>query len=59
MKKNVQHGNKAKIDPNKSVIPQYLTNTITPKKVQTGNVVPETVEENAYFAKEYVDENHK
>ncbi|MFZ2538105.1 MAG: hypothetical protein WAX04_04315 [Oscillospiraceae bacterium] len=59
MKNNMRNGNKAKIDPQKTVIPMYLTNTITPKKVQIGNVVPNTIDENADFSKQYVDENDK
>lgn len=55
----MRNGNKAKIDPQKTVIPMYLTNTITPKKVQIGNVVPNTIDENADFSKQYVDENDK
>ncbi len=59
MKNNIKDGNNTKIDPKKPVIPFYLTNTITPKKEQVGNVVPETIEENAYHAKKEVDDNHK
>lgn len=54
-----KHGNKAKITHKKSIIPENLTNTITPNKEQKGNVVPNTIEENAYYAKKFVDENHK
>lgn len=59
MKNIIKHGNNAKVDKNKSVVCENLTNTITPKKVQVGNVVPKTIKENADLAKEYVDENHK
>lgn len=59
MKKIIQHGNAAKIDPKKPVTPVYLTNTITPKVVQIGNIAPNTIEENSYVAKKEVDDNHK
>lgn len=59
MSKKILHGNKARVEPIKSIIPAYITNTITPKKAQLGNDVPMTIEENAILAKEYVDENHK
>ena len=59
MKNNIQHGNQAKITSNPQIIPAYATNTITPKKIQTDNDVPETISQNVTLSKEFVDENHK
>ena len=59
LKVRLQHGNYAKIDKNKKIIPRYSTYTLTSKKEQHGNEVPLPLAENQIIAREEVDENHK
>ena len=59
MAKKIQHGNYAKIDPQKDIVPRFVTNNIVPKKEQHGNQVPQPLPENVLEAKVDVDENHK
>lgn len=62
MDKNIQHGNYAKINPDKKVEPVYKTLTITSKKTSNSKskvpVTPVSLD-NVLEAKKAVDENHK
>lgn len=58
-KKKILHGNAARIDPNKNIVPRFVTNNLVAKKEQTGNKVPQPSVENTITAKVEVDENHK
>lgn len=62
MDENIQHGNYAKINPNKKIEPVYKTLTITSKTTNNEkNEVPVTAFslDNVIEAKKAVDENHK
>lgn len=59
MDEPIRHGNDARIDPKKNMVPLFVTNTIVAKKEQIGNHVPLPPLENTILAKIEVDENHK
>lgn len=59
LKDNTQHGNYAKINKDKKIIPKYQTYTLTSKKEQNSNEVPLPLEENQTLAKQEVDANQK
>lgn len=57
--KITKHGNHARIDPQKEVVPLYLTCSVTDNKTdENGNVV-NVQDADAVIAKREVDQNHK
>lgn len=57
--KKIQHGNEARIDPHKDIVPRFLTNNIVAKQEQHGSQIPVPPVENTILAKIEVDENKK
>lgn len=55
----IQHGNHARIDPKKKIVPRFCTNNIVAKKEQQGNEVPLPPVQNTKLARDEVDMNHK
>ena len=60
MFKQTRHGNRAKVDPSKDVVPQYITYPVTNfKDAQPKNEAPLISDDDVERAKKFVDQNHK